>query len=139
VRAVVALGKPSIALVTVGLFAAAAARWLNVRFATLVLAASSVVLASAAIKAIPPTSSFPSGHAAYATAAFGIAACLSIRARAPALVPTALLVVPLAMGPALVIKGAHWPLDVVGGYALGIFWLATSLVVGAGWAAQGQE
>jgi membrane-associated phospholipid phosphatase len=122
VRAIVALGKPPVAIVTVALFAAAGARWEDARFSALALAAGSVVVISSALKAMPPATSFPSGHAAYSTAVFGTAAWMAVRVGAPRPVPVALCAVPVLMGPALVIKGAHWPLDIAGGYALGGAW-----------------
>ena len=47
----------------------------------------------------------------------------------------AMLLVILAMGPLRVIDGAHWPSDVLAGYALGLAWTIAVLAIGLPWAA----
>ena len=63
--------------------------------------------------AIPHSHSFPSGHAATSFAAATVLAALVPRA-APAF-----FVLALAIGYSRVYVGVHWPLDVIGGAALG--------------------
>lgn len=135
------LGLPPVAIGTVLTLAAYAWLTAGLRYAAMACAASTVVLASTSLKLVfgpsllttlyrPGASgTLPSGHTAYATAVFGFAAFLLWRqghrflAAAPALVV-------VAMGPARVASGAHWPSDVIAGYALGAAWLLIVLVVG---------
>jgi undecaprenyl-diphosphatase len=70
--------------------------------------------------AIPHSDSFPSGHAATSFACATVLAALIPRA-APAF-----CVLALAIGYSRVYVGVHWPLDVVGGAALGV---ATALLL----------
>ncbi|MFC6061493.1 phosphatase PAP2 family protein [Streptomyces ochraceiscleroticus] len=68
------------------------------------------------------TGFYPSGHAATAAVAYGAAALLLLpyAAAPPArrlLLATALVLV-LANGPGLVVRGYHWPVDVLGSWAL---------------------
>jgi undecaprenyl-diphosphatase len=65
---------------------------------------------------------FPSGHVAYATALFGFFAFLGLERRRAEVVVVSLLLI-VAMGPARIISGAHFPSDVVGGYLVGAAWL----------------
>jgi undecaprenyl-diphosphatase len=70
---------------------------------------------------------YPSGHATQALAAWGmlaivLAAGRSVRARV--LLLLAATVVVLLVGASRVYLGAHWPTDVLAGYALGATWLA---------------
>lgn len=134
------LGLPWVATCTV--LAVAAYAWLTagLRYAAMACAASTVVLASTALKLVfgpsPLTlqyypdafGSLPSGHTAYATAVFGFLAFLLWRQGRGAAAAVAALIV-LAMGPARVASGAHWPSDVIAGYALGAAWLLIVLVV----------
>ncbi|MEU7483623.1 phosphatase PAP2 family protein [Streptomyces sp. NPDC042319] len=68
------------------------------------------------------TGFYPSGHAATAAVAYGAAALLLLPyAAAPyarRLLITAALVLVLATGPGLVVRGYHWPVDVLGSWAL---------------------
>lgn len=130
------LGHPAVAVLTV-----AALTWLVLdrrgwRFACLVPAAAAVPILTTSLKALlGPTSferahagsahggSLPSGHTAYAVAVFGLMAWLIWTARGPRLLAAACGLVALAMGPARVVAGAHWPSDVVAGYAIGLGWL----------------
>ncbi|WP_368396458.1 phosphatase PAP2 family protein [Streptomyces sclerotialus] len=70
------------------------------------------------------TGFYPSGHAATAAVAYGAAALLLLPwAAAPAarrLLITAALVLALATGPGLVVRGYHWPLDVLASWALSV-------------------
>ncbi len=47
----------------------------------------------------------------------------------------ATLLLILAMEPFRILDGAHWPSDVLAGYALGLAWTITVLVLGLPWAA----
>jgi hypothetical protein len=40
----------------------------------------------------------------------------------------------IGMGPFRILDGAHWPSDVLAGYALGAAWAILVLVVGTPWA-----
>ncbi len=68
------------------------------------------------------TGFYPSGHAATAAVAYGAAALLLLPyAAAPyvrRLLLTVALVLILATGPGLVVRGYHWPLDVLGSWSL---------------------
>ncbi|WP_063829568.1 phosphatase PAP2 family protein [Streptomyces violens] len=68
------------------------------------------------------TGFYPSGHAATAAVAYGAAALLLLPyAAAPLsrrLLLTMALVLALANGPGLVVRGYHWPVDVLGSWAL---------------------
>lgn len=67
---------------------------------------------------------FPSGHAANSTLVWLCLALLlarSPRARAPAIWAAVWLA--LLVGLSRVVLGVHWPSDVIGGWALGLFWI----------------
>jgi membrane-associated phospholipid phosphatase len=71
--------------------------------------------------------SFPSGHTTSAIAVWGMLAFLlalraSPRTRKGLFVGAVVLIV--AIGASRIYIGAHWPTDVIGGYALGGAWLA---------------
>jgi membrane-associated phospholipid phosphatase len=46
-----------------------------------------------------------------------------------------MLLLILAMGLFRILDGAHWPSDVLPGYALGLAWTIAVLVIGLPWAA----
>jgi membrane-associated phospholipid phosphatase len=67
---------------------------------------------------------FPSGHAANATLVWLCLALLLPRtARARALAVWAAVWLALAVGVSRVTLGVHWPSDVIGGWAFGLFWV----------------
>ncbi|MBA3892856.1 MAG: phosphatase PAP2 family protein [Gemmatimonadales bacterium] len=76
----------------------------------------------------PPSYSFPSGHALFATCFFGgIAVLLSHRLRsraARALVWAIAVTLIVVIGASRVYLGVHYPTDVVAGYAVGVVWVA---------------
>ncbi len=78
---------------------------------------------------------FPSGHVVYITSLCGLLGWFAL-ARGHRATFLAMLLPILAMGPLRVIDGAHWPSDVLAGYALGLGWTIIVLVVGLPWAAR---
>jgi len=76
---------------------------------------------------------YPAGHVLNFTAFAGFLCCLAYVAMAPSwrrsAVITTLLTLVVLMGVARVDSGEHWPSDVAGGYALGLFWLAVTVLV----------
>jgi len=75
--------------------------------------------------------SFPSGHALNLTAIFGFLVYLAYVHIRPGwlrrLAMTLLALPILTIGLARVYAGAHWPSDVLGGYLLGLLWLALTI------------
>lgn len=132
------LGTASVALVTIAVAVVIVGRAIDRLAAAAVLLSSVGVVFNEALRAIlgpTPSSeasfgahiaSYPSGHTTYATAVFGILACLAWRhgRRDVGAVLVGLIV---AMGPARVLSSAHLPSDVVGGYLLGAAWLLVVL------------
>lgn len=72
--------------------------------------------------------SLPSGHAAYVAAMFGFVAALGL-SRGRWDVAAAAAVPIVGMGPATIINGAHYPGDILAGWALGLGWVCTLLLV----------
>jgi membrane-associated phospholipid phosphatase len=79
----------------------------------------------------PPTSSFPSGHTAAATALYGGLAILLLRLYGRRLLPRAvaalLMFLPVFVGFSRLYRGMHYPSDVLGGALLSITWLVIVL------------
>jgi membrane-associated phospholipid phosphatase len=81
------------------------------------------------------SSAFPSGHAVRAAAVYTLVAWLVLRWTSPHRRTTRVLVVAvavamiLAIGTSRLLLGAHWLTDVVGGYVLGVLWVAVCVVV----------
>lgn len=72
------------------------------------------------------TGYYPSGHAATATVAYGAAALLIAsrttragRSKRSWMMPVAAVLLTVATGIGLVLRGYHWPLDVLGSWCLG--------------------
>jgi membrane-associated phospholipid phosphatase len=142
------LGNPVIAALSVTVAWAIVDRRLGHRYGALVLAAVSAVALNTILKAIlgptplqrslyaggPVPSSFPSGHVVYITSPCGLIAWFALaRGNRPIFIAMLLLI--LGMGPFRVVDGAHWPSDVLAGYALGLAWTIVVLVIGLAWAA----
>jgi undecaprenyl-diphosphatase len=80
--------------------------------------------------------SFPSGHTTQTAAVWGTVALLVViklcanerQHWARTGVPLLALAVNLAVGVAMVYRGAHWTTDMIGGYALGGFWMMCTFV-----------
>jgi membrane-associated phospholipid phosphatase len=135
-RAVIAfvrLGRPRSALLTVGGLALAASAIAGWRAGVLILAASAVVAPARAIKARARHRTVPSGHVAYAISLFGMVACVLLQ-QGHAGLAAAFALVGLAMGPARILDGGHLLTDVAAGYAFGLAWLLTILLVAFAWA-----
>jgi undecaprenyl-diphosphatase len=77
---------------------------------------------------------FPSGHVVYITSLCSLLGWFAL-ARSHHTTFAAMLLLILAMGPLRIVDGAHWPSDVIAGYALGLAWTITTLVLGLPWAA----
>lgn len=75
---------------------------------------------------LPATHAFPSGHATMSTVIYGLAAFLiaSIEPRARTVLAVVVPLLCLAIGATRIFLGVHWPSDVVGGFAFGVFLLA---------------
>lgn len=72
--------------------------------------------------------SFPSGHAAQAILVYGMLALLVVAGPVAPRVRAAATVLPIvacaAVGFAVLFRDAHWLSDMVGGYAIGLVWMA---------------
>ncbi len=141
------LGNPIVAGLCVAIVWVVIDDDLGPRYGILVLAAVSAVALNALLKAIlGPTplqistrgafapGNFPSGHVVYITSLCSLLGWFAL-ARGHRATSVAMLLLILAMGPLRVIDGAHWPSDVLAGYALALAWTIVVLVIGLPWAA----
>jgi undecaprenyl-diphosphatase len=72
--------------------------------------------------------SFPSGHSANAMITYlAIAMLLPVPQRMRAILVGIALAIALQVGWSRVALGVHWPSDVVGGWAFGLFWVAVCM------------
>jgi membrane-associated phospholipid phosphatase len=71
--------------------------------------------------------SLPSGHAAYVTSLFGLIAFLAWTRGQKDIAALALALI-LAVGIALIVRGSHFPGDVLAGFALGAGWTLTCIL-----------
>jgi undecaprenyl-diphosphatase len=133
------LATPWVAAATVVAFMAVVAENLGRRWALLVPAAAAVVVLNATLKQVfGPTPlwqgmrhlglNFPSGHVAYVTAVFGVAAWTAWRCGQRAIAASCVALIVL-MGIDRVIARAHLPSDVLAGYLVGGAWLCLVLAV----------
>lgn len=84
--------------------------------------------------ATAPGWSFPSGHALGATATYGVLLLVFASLRRARLIATSLVVaVVLAVGFTRVALGVHYATDVLGGWLLGLLWLALTTEVFRQW------
>jgi membrane-associated phospholipid phosphatase len=138
------LGNPIVAIVSVGVVWALVDRHLGRRYGTLVLVAVGAVALKAILGPTPlqrglfvggaAPANFPSGHVVYTTSLCGLVAWFAL-ARGNRPIFAAMLLLILGMGPFRIVDGAHWPSDVLAGYALGLAWTITLLVIALPWAA----
>ncbi|MEI5101287.1 phosphatase PAP2 family protein [Streptomyces sp. PmtG] len=124
---------------------AAAFRWwlppLAAALAMAAVPALVVPLKAAVARPAPPgmdgTGYYPSGHTATAVVAYGAAALLLLpRVRFPRALLTGCALLNLAVGLGLVVRGYHWPADVLASWLLGGTLLTGVLLV---WARHGQR
>jgi membrane-associated phospholipid phosphatase len=134
---VASFGDAGVAVVTVAALSAVSYAREGVRAAVLPFAAVGVVLFTTIAKDLPGghETTLPSGHTAYAVAVGGFAAWMLVSAGRPR-GAVLLFALCLLMAPARVIEGAHRPIDVVTGAALGFAWLLVVLVIGRRWVAR---
>jgi len=141
------LGNPIVAALSVAIVWVLIDDDLGPRYGALVLAAVGAVAINALLKAIlGPTpletsvrgsfasGNFPSGHVVYITSLCGLLGWFAL-ARGHRATCAVMLLLILGMGPFRILDGAHWPSDVLAGYALGLAWTITVLVIGLPWAA----
>ena len=143
------LATPGVAALTIAAFATVVAIRVGWRDGLLVIVvAGALIIDEAARRIIGPTpaeiavggvpvANFPSGHAVYAAAVFGLAAWLAL-AHGRRTICVGFCVLMVAMGPLRVLRGFHWPSDVIAGYALGYAWLIAVLAVCLPWAVDGR-
>ena len=141
------LGNPIVAGLCVAIVWIVIDDDLGPRYGVLVLAAVGAVAFNALLKAIlGPTplqiglrgsfspGNFPSGHVVYITSLCTLLGWFAL-ARGHRATCAAMLLLILSMGPFRIVDGAHWPSDVLAGYALGLGWTIVVLVIGLPWAA----
>jgi membrane-associated phospholipid phosphatase len=142
-----ALGDPIVAALCVAIVCVLIYDRLGPRYGMLVLAAVGAVACNALLKAIlGPTplqmstrgtlapANFPSGHVVYITSLCGLLGWFALaRGHRPIYLTMLLLI--LYVGPFRIVDRAHWPSDVLAGYALGLAWTIVVLVIGLPWAA----
>jgi len=142
------LGNPAVAALSVTIAWAIVDRRLGHRNGALVLLAAGAVALNTILKTIlGPTPlelktfgaavspNYPSSHVVYITSLCGLIAWFAL-ARHNRPIFTAMLLLILGIGPFRVVDGAHWPSDVLAGYALGLAWTIVVLVIGLPWAAR---
>lgn len=133
------LGTPPGAVLTVLTAAVILLRNVGPRAAGLLLAAAAITLVEpplarfigatdAAVALGTAAGAFPSGHALYAAAVFGMVAWLGRVHGRPEITAVSVVVIVL-MGITRVASGAHLPSEVLGGYLLGGAWLCAILAV----------
>lgn len=77
---------------------------------------------------IVKTSSFPSGHATSSMIFYlTLALALTAGTRWHRLAATGAILLSLLIGTSRVMLGVHWPSDVIGGWAFGMFWVLVTL------------
>lgn len=81
-------------------------------------------------ESLPLTHAFPSGHAMVPTVIYAMAAFLVASVEPRVRTALALLVPPLCalVGLSRIVLGVHWPTDVIGGFALGVFLAALGML-----------
>ncbi|HTL35172.1 MAG TPA: phosphatase PAP2 family protein [Kofleriaceae bacterium] len=77
----------------------------------------------------PSTYSFPSGHSMSAVVVYGAlaAAVIALRPTAKPIAVTAALILMVGIGLSRVYLGAHWPMDVIAGWAAGVPFLVATV------------
>jgi undecaprenyl-diphosphatase len=79
---------------------------------------------------LPHSMAFPSGHSANSMTAYLVIAIVAIPTRYRPTAIVAALLVSIVIGLTRVLLGVHWPSDVIGGWALGIFAAGIAATIG---------